>query len=280
MSGRATGHGQQDNDHRPAGGGKRRRGRHEERPLVPAPSQAAVTRRQRVLYVACEGESTEVDYLRYLNTRFGNGELIGNQRFVIHPVWKKNGYKPEEVVEAVKDKAAEDEAWALFDRDQHTRIPQAVAQAAATGVEVCFSHPSFDLWLLLHFQAFNGRQSGQSDTVKEKLRKADPAYRNFDKRNDKSVKGPRAKALEDKADKAISNAKALVAQCEHGSCKAGQAKIPAPREQYGGVTVPPSPKPPERWSARSGHAPECAILDRDPSSDVWRLLMSLGITEG
>lgn len=96
----------------------------------------------------------------------------------------------------MKDQAAEDEAWALFDRVQHTRIPQAVAEAATAGVEVCFSHPSFDLWLLLHFQAFGGRQSGSSDVVKDKLRKADPAFRNFDKRGDKSVKGPRAEGLE------------------------------------------------------------------------------------
>ncbi|MFD7816185.1 RloB family protein [Streptomyces sp. NPDC059785] len=233
-----------------------------------------------MLYVGCEGESTEPDYLKYLQNRFGNGEATG-QPFLIHTVKKKNGLKPEEVVEAVKARAAEDEAWALFDRDQHTKIPQAVAEAAATGVEVCFSHPSFDLWLLLHFQPFGGAQSGSSELVHDKLRAAHPAFKNFDKRNDKSVKGQREEALEDKADKAITHAKMLLAQCEYGACKATQAKIVPPRQRYDDeVAAPPSPKPPERWAARSGHAPGCPVLDRDPSTDVWRLLVSLGITEG
>ncbi|MFI1071899.1 RloB family protein [Streptomyces puniciscabiei] len=243
-----------------------------------APSAPAAAKRQRVLYVACEGESTEPDYLAYLNRRFGDGERTG-QPFIIHAVWKKNGYKPEEAVDAVKAKAAEDEAWALFDRDEHTRIPQALAEAAATGVEVCFSHPSFDLWLLLHFQAFGGRQSGSSNGVKEKLRKADPAFKNFDRRNDKSVKGPRAKALEQKAAQAIAHAQALVSGCEHGACKAAQAKRVGPRPQCdGGTATPPAPKSPEQWAARSGHAQDCPMLQRDPSTDVWRLLTSLGIT--
>ncbi|QUW79442.1 RloB domain-containing protein [Streptomyces mirabilis] len=264
------------------GTGKRKKGRRDRRaehPLVPT-APPAITRRRRVLYVGCEGESTEPDYLRYLQDRFGSGELTG-QPFVIHTVSKKNGLKPEEVVEEVKAQAAEDEAWALFDRDQHTKIPQAVADAAAFGVEMCFSHPSFDLWLLLHFQAFGGAQSGSSEVVHDKLRKAHPAFKNFDKRNDKSVKGARAEALEDKADKAIANAKSLLAQCEYGACKAIQAKIVEPQRQYGdGAVALPSPKPPERWAARSGHAPGCQVLDRDPSTDVWRLLVSLGITEG
>ncbi|MGW6154145.1 RloB family protein [Streptomyces sp. NPDC055144] len=261
---------------------KGRRDRREESPLVPAApaTPPPATRRQRVLYVGCEGESTEPDYLKYLQDRFGSGELTG-QPFMIHTVTKKNGLKPEEVVETVKTRAAEDEAWALFDRDQHTKIPQAVAEAAASGVEMCFSHPSFDLWLLLHFQPFGGAQSGSSGVVHDKLRKAHPAFKNFDKRNDKSVKGARAEALGDKAAEAIGHAKSLLAQCEYGACKAAQAKIVPPRQHYDEeVAVPPSPKPPERWAARSGHAPGCQVLDRDPSTDVWRLLVSLGITEG
>ncbi|WP_282794380.1 RloB family protein [Streptomyces sp. CC224B] len=233
--------------------------------------------RERILYVGCEGESTEPDYLRYLNGRFGNGER-GNPPFRIVPVFEKDGLTPERVVDKVNVKADGDEAWALFDRDRHTKIPQAVADAAATGVELCFSHPSFDLWLLLHFQEFGGKQSGSSENVKTKLRKAHLAFKKFDERNDKSVKGPRATALAGKAVHAITNARRLVSQCEHGACKAAQAKIVETREP-GGTVVRSGPKPPERWAARSGHAPTCPVLDRDPSTDVWRLLASLGITK-
>jgi len=47
-------------------GKRRRRGRLEdERPLVRRPISRS--REVRVLYVACEGETTEPDYLQYLN---------------------------------------------------------------------------------------------------------------------------------------------------------------------------------------------------------------------
>lgn len=137
---------------------KRKSRKGEEKPLVaPAPPPPADTRAQRVLYVGCEGESTEPDYLNYLNERFGDGSLTGGRRFKIQPVYTKNGYTPARAVAAVQSRAGEDEAWALFDRDEHHDIADAVKLAAEQGTEVCFSHPSFELWLLLHFQDFGGR---------------------------------------------------------------------------------------------------------------------------
>jgi hypothetical protein len=223
-----------------------------------------------VLYVGCEGESTEPDYLNYLNERFGDGSRTGGQRFRIQPVYAKNGLTPARVVAAVQAKAEEDEAWALFDRDQHHDIPEALEQAAEKNTEVCLSHPSFDLWLLLHFQAFGGRRSGSSEDVVRALRQADPAFRNFDRRNDKSVKDGRRTALHDQEKEAVDHARSLVGQCEHGSCKANRAK-------HDRVERDKPPTSASAWAARSGHAPDCPVLDRDPSTDVWRLLVSLGI---
>ncbi len=51
-------------------------------------------KQERVLYVGCEGESTEPDYLDYLVKRFGSGERTG-QPFRIVPVYKANGLVPE-----------------------------------------------------------------------------------------------------------------------------------------------------------------------------------------
>ncbi len=246
-----------------------------ERPL--APVQRAEYKQERVLYVGCEGESTEPDYLDYLVKRFGSGERTG-QPFRIVPVYKANGLPPEQVVKAVSQYAATDETWALFDRDKHTRIPQAVEDAATDATEICFSHPSFDLWLLLHFQAFGGQQSGVATNVVEKLRKANPAFKRFDKRNDKSVRGPRSEALEGKTKDAIAHAKSLVTQCEHGACKASQHKA-APVDRTSPHNPDHLPQSPRKWAARSGHAVDCKVLDRDPSTDVWRLLASLGIED-
>ena len=268
-------------EHEPQAVSKKRKRRgssdEDERPLVPV--QPIPSKQERVLYVGCEGESTEPHYLDYLTKRFGTGERTKTGRpFRIVPVYKANGLPPEQVVEAVREKAATDETWALFDRDNHTKIPQAIEQAAADGTEICFSHPSFDLWLLLHFQSFGGKQSGTSKGVVEKLRKADSAFKGFDKRNDKSIQGPRRKALEGRVEVAIQNAKMLVSQCEHGDCKASLGQYPvAPVGRTSPHNPHHPPQSPHKWAARSGHAPDCKVLDRDPSSDVWRLLVSLSI---
>ena len=255
---------------------KRRRGASdEERPLTRI--QRTDYRQERVLYVGCEGESTEPDYLDYLAKRFGSGERTG-QPFRIVPVYKGNGLRPEQVVKAVHQYAETDETWAMFDRDEHTRIPQAVKDAANDGTEICFSHPSFDLWLLLHFQTFGGRQTGKSTIVVDKLRRADPAFKRFDKKNDKSVQGARRQALEGRTKAAIAHAKSLLSQCEHGGCKASQHK-PAPVDRTSPHNPDHLPQSPGKWAARSGHAVDCKVLDRDPSTDVWRLLASLGIED-
>ncbi|MFF9570800.1 RloB family protein [Streptomyces sp. NPDC014685] len=270
QQGRHGGQGQADEPPRRS---KRKSRKGEGKPLeAPAPPPPADTRAQRVLYIGCEGESTEPDYLNYLNERFGDGSLTGGRRFRIQPVYAKNGLTPARAVAKVQEKAAEDEAWALFDRDQHHDIPEALDLAAEKGTEVCFSHPSFDLWLLLHFQAFGGSRGGDSKDVVEALRQADPAFKNFDKRNDKSVKDGRRAALKDKESTAVRHARSMVAQCEYGRCRVKSTR--KDRYQWPGVPERPDPLIPH-----SGHADDCPVLDRDPSTDVWRLLVSLEIVD-
>ncbi|MEV4577977.1 RloB domain-containing protein [Nonomuraea jabiensis] len=139
-----------------------------------------------------------------------------------------------------------------------------------------FSHPSFDLWLLLHFQPFGGTQGGSSKLVIEKLRQAKgaDAFKNYDKKNDKSIKGPRRDALKGREGNAVTHARSLVVSCPHGACKPAHAKT----EPIGRDAEAQSP---QEWAARSGHALTCPVLHRDPSTDVWRLLVALGIhTDG
>lgn len=257
----------------PEPGRRRRRGRLEdERPLVPRLSPRS--REVRVLYVACEGESTEPDYLQYLNEQFGDGDEKGRQPFRIQPVYRRNGLTPSGAVAAARQAADEDEAWALFDRDRWDDIPQAIKAAAENGIEIAFSNPSFDLWLLLHFQPFGGAQGGSSKLVVEKLRQAKnaEAFHAFDKRGDKSIKGSRRDALKGREGVAVAHARSLVAACAHGLCKPADAKT-EPVDRAG------EPWSYQDWAARAGHARSCPVLQRDPSTDVWRLLVALGIGE-
>ncbi|WP_326577117.1 RloB family protein [Streptomyces sp. NBC_00481] len=146
-----------------AGTPRRRRGSRDDR-FAPVPYRPPVSKEQRVLFVACEGEVTEPQYLDHLNSRYGDGGDGERQPFLIHPISAKNGLIPSRTVAAVRDlKQAEgEEAWVLFDRDRHHDIPKALTDAAEANVQVCFSHPSFDLWLREERQERQGRAPGRA----------------------------------------------------------------------------------------------------------------------
>ena len=48
-----------------------------------------------------------------------------------------------------------DEIWCVFDTDEHPNLPQALAQAASSGILTAVSNPCFELWLVLHVQDQN-----------------------------------------------------------------------------------------------------------------------------
>jgi RloB-like protein len=206
------------------------------------------SREHRVIYVAVEGERTEVDYLTYVKK-----DLLDSERITLHVLSERNGMKPREVVDAVLAEAEDsrrDELWAMFDRDQHEGIPQAFDKAAAKNVNIAYSSPSFDLWLLLHLTGFNsGQQRGSSAVVHEQLRRQ-RGFETFDIRGDKSVRGERVEALRGRHETAARNAKKLANDCPTPMC-----------------------------SDRTGHDDQCPPLRRDPCTEVWRLLVSLKIID-
>jgi hypothetical protein len=216
--------------------GRRRDG--ESRALV---RRSRNVRRRRTFHIAVEGERTEFDYLAYLRD-----ELINQDQVRINVISEPNGLKPLEAVKKLVDVDREDERWALFDRDEHTRIPEAFSLAKANSIKVAFSHPSFDLWLLLHFQTLRGRQSGSSELVQSKLR----AHNGFESfaRPSKRLLLPQREALSSAHAKARGRARQMTEQCDFGRC------------------------------TQDGHDPSCDPLLRDPSTDMWRLLDALGVT--
>lgn len=46
-----------------------------------------------------------------------------------------------------------DHVWCVFDVDDHPHLVQATQQANDNGVNVAISNPSFELWILLHFES-------------------------------------------------------------------------------------------------------------------------------
>ncbi|GAA1922912.1 RloB family protein [Streptantibioticus ferralitis] len=231
----------------------------------------------RVVYIAAEGEKTEPDYVNLLNDTYGQRP---GRKFFLHFCHAGEGLRPSEVVSHVIAAAPspKDEKWALFDRDtadnRDDDIRAAMRKAAREGVQVALSHPSFELWLLLHFQPFTSQEDGLSDMIKDRLRKHPGAkgFAEYDKKSGdrgKGLVGQRGQSLLGKEKAAVDHARNLVANCPYGGCSTKELsfdKIPGPRtESY------------EEWNRRSGHVDGCDPLKRDPSTDVWRLLYMLEI---
>lgn len=233
----------------------------------------------RVVYVATEGSKTEPAYLDLLNSTYGRRP--GKQTFELHYCHPghNNGLRPEQVVEQVLAEAGPgDEMWALFDRDaadsRDAEIGPAMRKAHQNGVQVGLSHPSFELWLLLHFQLWNSQENGLDREVKNRLRQHKDAdgFHDYDTASGdrgKGLGGRRGKSLLDNEKSAIRNARKLVDFCPHGQCSHKKAETspidPKKSESYGA------------WTTRTGHAAGCDPLKRDPSSDVWRLVAGLEI---
>lgn len=105
------------------------------------------------LLVVCEGEVTEKRYIEYLR----HTERIPINLTIVA------GGTPKTLVETALAELASasrssdpndhfDQAWCVFDIDEHPKIHDAVQQAQAHKIGLIISNPCFDLWILLHFQ--------------------------------------------------------------------------------------------------------------------------------
>jgi hypothetical protein len=127
--------------------------------------------------VVAEGEGTEYDYLGRLNIFYGE-----DLRFLIRMASQRRGLSASQVVDEASQVAGEPgiKVWALFDHDGRPDIDQVCARARRHGIYVALSHPSFELWLLLHFRDFPpAAQSGQNRVIMEGLRAADHAFADY-----------------------------------------------------------------------------------------------------
>ncbi|WP_101254867.1 RloB family protein [Streptomyces barkulensis] len=265
---------------------RERRRRRERTPGGPPrrPVASYGDRSHRVLYIACEGARTEPAYLDLLNEAYGR-QRSGERAFHLHycDPGHADGLRPEEAVDQVLSVAGPgDEKWVLFDRDTEDNrdgeIPRALRKAHRGGVQVALSHPSFELWLLLHFKNWTSRENGRSATVVNELRRHRDAdgFADYDKGSGdrgKGLGGKRGASLLGREANAVRNARGLVTQCSHGACSAKAADGAA---KTASTELDQTPDYAE-WAALTGHAPDCDPLGRDPSTDVWRLLTALGI---
>jgi hypothetical protein len=133
-----------------------------------------------VFYVVAEGEGTEYDYLNHIDRVYGPecGFVIQTPPSSV----KRNGLEPSQVITEADAITRDDiyEVWGLFDHDGRSDIDQVHARAKRRDIKVAFSHPAFELWLLLHFQDFSPASQGGSNTeIMKKLRGAHPAFADY-----------------------------------------------------------------------------------------------------
>lgn len=124
--------------------------------------RAAPTRSpKRKFIVYSEGKNTEPDYFRAMR-RDLLGALVDIE--VIHAagVPMTIAKKACERASSMKrDRGRKssfeegDQVWAVFDRDEHPQVPEALERCRASNVKVAFSDPCFELWLILHFDNFD-----------------------------------------------------------------------------------------------------------------------------
>lgn len=128
-------------------------------------------------YVFTEGRVTEPEYLDTVK-RFGDRLRI--------KVDNRHG-GPDVILPLAIDLAnqlraegreGEPEIWCVFDHDGDNRadLDRSLKRAESAGVRVAFSHPCFELWLLLHCRDYGAPANGRCVTVAQELRRFVPDY--------------------------------------------------------------------------------------------------------
>jgi len=143
--------------------------------------------RRREVIVFTEGEATEVSYVDAIK--------VLQHGFVVR-VDDRHG-DPETLVRLAvaekrrRDRLARQEAappeetpliWCMFDRDQHPKVDMLIRQAIDAGIGVAFSHPCFELWLLLHFRDHGAPEAGICAGLVDAVEAHIPGFRRRGKR--------------------------------------------------------------------------------------------------
>ncbi|MCZ4238556.1 RloB family protein [Alteromonas macleodii] len=128
------------------------------------------------IFIFCEGENSEPTYFSDF------AKCSGNQLISLNIV-EGVGVPFTVVSEAVNQKNKLDNkakkskdpldklftVWAVFDEDEHPKIPESFEKARANGVKIAYSNPCIEIWALLHYKkigSFIHRHAAQRELEK------------------------------------------------------------------------------------------------------------------
>ncbi len=126
---------------------------------------------KQLIIIVCEGEKTEPRYLEEFAKSYGNNlvalDIIdgaGVPRTIVEKAVEKNREQLRKVRKS-KDSFDKFQVWAVFDVDEHPKVPEAKNLADGHGIKVGISNPCIEIWGILHFErhtAFIDRKAAQS----------------------------------------------------------------------------------------------------------------------
>ncbi|WP_084965214.1 RloB family protein [Thermoactinospora rubra] len=119
---------------------------------------------KKLLLIVCEGEVTEVEYFERIRDHFRSlpvdirsCKVVGLGRdpaSVVDYAIREKDRRAREARAKGDVNIAYDEVWCVVDVDEHTTLDHALASARRAGVNLVVSLPSFELWILYHFQDY------------------------------------------------------------------------------------------------------------------------------
>lgn len=136
----------------------------------------------RLFTIFTEGKNTEPEYFLALRKLFPSTLIrINIERAVGAPMTIAEHASDHHSKQRMKKKKGvlssfeeEDQTWAVYDRDAHPFIAEAAEKCRAAGVQLAFSDPCFELWLILHLEGFDRPDDRHS--VQRHLRKICSSY--------------------------------------------------------------------------------------------------------
>jgi hypothetical protein len=143
--------------------------------------RAAATRSpKRKFIIYSEGKNTEPDYFHAVR-RDLLGALVDIEIIEAAGVPMTIAERACERSTAMKRRRGRkssfeegDQVWAVFDRDEHPKVSEAIERCRVGHVGVAFSDPCFELWLILHFNDFD--RSDDRHQVQAELAKVCKSY--------------------------------------------------------------------------------------------------------
>lgn len=128
--------------------------------------------------MVCEGQETEPNYL--------NGYLRSKGYTSAEPARKAKDHSPKGVAkeaiqlfkEAIANKIPKKNIfiWAVFDRDGHHGVSEAIEMLRKTPIQVVFSNVCFEFWILLHFEYTTRPFRNCDEIIKHIQQKHDADY--------------------------------------------------------------------------------------------------------